>query len=175
MADRSEQNALTRRLRVSFGAVCLLLGLLGVRLWYLQCVYGGYYRDLSENNRTRTVRTAPPRGMVFDREDRVLVRNRPAFDIALMLEDTPNIDESLRKIAELTGRDFDQLKKQFQSRPRGRHFEPQVVLADVNREELARIKVNTYRLPGVIVRAVPTREYPETGLAAQILGYSREI
>ena len=160
---------------MSTGAVCLLLGLLGVRLWYLQCVYGAYYRDQSENNRTRTVRTAPPRGMVFDREDRVLVRNRPAFDIALMLEDTPNIDDSLRKIAELTNRDFDQLKKQFVSRPRGRHFEPQVVLADVTREELARVKVNSYRLPGVIVRAVPTREYPQGSLSAQLLGYAREV
>src|SRR5262245_41216977 len=136
MADRGDQTGIFWRLRMSTGTVCLLLGILVVRLWYLQCVYGAYYRDLSENNRTRTVRTVPPRGLVFDREDRVLVRNRPAFDIALMLEDTPNIDESIRKIADLTSRDFDELKKQFRARPRGRHFEPQVVLADVSREDL---------------------------------------
>ena len=175
MPERSEQIGVSRRLRISTATACLLLGVLVVRLWYLQCVYGAYYRDQSENNRTRTVRTIPPRGMIFDREDRVLVRNRPAFDIALMLEDTPSVDESLRKIAELTNRDFDQLKKQFLSRPRGRHFEPQVVLADVSWEELAKIKVNTYRLPGVIARAVPAREYPDFTLAAQALGYAREI
>ncbi len=175
MAERNEQTAAIRRLRFSSGTVCMLLGLLVVRLWYLQCVYGGFYRDLSENNRTRTIRTVPPRGMVFDRYDRVLVRNRPAFDIALMMEDTPNVAEALKSIAELTGRDLEQVKKQFSSRPRGRHFEPQIVLADVSREDLAKVKANTYRLPGVIVRAVPTREYPHQNLAAQTLGYSREI
>lgn len=175
MAGRAETTFLGRKLLLATTVVLTAIGLLCVRLWYLQCVYGAYFRDLSENNRIRTIRTIPPRGTIYDREERVLVRNRPAFDIALMVEDVPDIPETLRQLAEVTNRDAQQLQKQFQSRSRGRPFEPQVVMSDVTREELARIKVSSYKLPGVIVRAVPTRAYPNDTLAAQILGYTREI
>lgn len=175
MASRSEQNIFGRRTLFASTFCVTMLGVLVVRLWYLQCVYGAYFRDLSENNRIRTIRTVPPRGTIYDREEKVLVRNRPAFDVALMLEDTPNVNETLSRLAEITGREVVQLQKQFQARARGRHFEPVVVMSDVSREELARVKVNGYRLPGVIITTVPARAYPANSLAAQVLGYAREI
>jgi len=175
MPQSSEQTVFTRRLMVASSFVCLMFGLLIVRLWYLQCVYGAYFRDLSENNRKRTIRTVPPRGTIFDRNEKVLVRNRPSFDVAVILEDTPNIDQTIQTLAEVTGRDAAQLKKQLQSPGRSQHFEPRIVMADVTHEELARVKVNSYRLPGVIINTVPARAYPGGALAAQVLGYSREI
>lgn len=155
--------------------VFVVLSLLIVRLYYLQGIYGTYFRDLSENNRIRTVRTAPPRGTIYDREGRLLVGNRPAFNISIITEDVPNLEKTLLDIAEISGRNLEQLKKQFAVQ-RGRHrFEPKIVIADASREEVARVKANTYRLPGVIVDVVPTRFYPGGDLAAQVFGYSREI
>ena len=46
--------------------------LLALRLYYLQGIQGSHFRDLSENNRTRTVRTAPPRGTIYDRNRELL-------------------------------------------------------------------------------------------------------
>ncbi len=175
MAERSDQTAFSKRMVYASSFVCLMFGLLVVRLWYLQCVYGAYFRDLSENNRKRTIRTVPPRGTIFDRNERVMVRNRPSFDVAVILEDTPDINETIRTLSEITGRDPGQLKKQLQSLGRSQHFEPRIVMADVSHEELARVKVNSYRLPGVIINTVPARAYPNGSMAAQILGYSREI
>ena len=175
MNSRAEVNDLGRRLIFSKIVACIAFGLLGVRLWFLQGIWGGYYRDLSENNRTRTIRTAAPRGTMYDREGRVLVRNRPAFDVALLLEDTPNVNETIYTLAQLTGRDPEQVFKQFRSSKKNRPFEPKVVLSDVTREELAKVKVNTHLLPGVIINPVPTRAYPNGALASQIFGYIREI
>ncbi len=154
---------------------CFGLSLLATRLWYLQAVQGSYYRDLSTNNRTRTIRTVAARGDILDREGRVLVRNRPSFDVSLMLEDTPDVEGTIEQLAEITHRDPEELKRVFASRRKGRRFEPQVVLPDVSQEELARVKVNTHTLPGVIVTASPTRAYPDGSLAAQVFGYTREI
>lgn len=154
-------------------AICLAA--LVLRLWHLQVVYGSYYRDLSENNRTRAIRTAAPRGNIYDREGRVLVRNRPSFNIALMLEDTPNPPETVRKIAEITGRDPARLLAQFESRKGTRPFEPKVVMYDASRTELAKIKVQSHKLPGVIVTEIPTRAYTNDSLGAQLFGYSREV
>lgn len=175
MAERLEQAPFIRRVRLASTVMTLLIGLLIVRLWYLQCVYGAYFRDLSENNRTRTIRTVPPRGIIYDRDERVLVRNRPSFQVALILEDVPNINETLSLLAEITGRDIALLQKQLQSPGRTQHFEPRIVIDDISREELAKIKVNSYRLPGVIIKTIPARAYPGGALGAQVLGYAREI
>lgn len=163
------------RLRVaSYGIYCILV-LMAVRVWYLQGMQGAHFRDLSENNRIRTIRIAAPRGNIYDRNDRVIVRNRPAFNIGLMLEDIGNLDETLQTLAEVSGYEKQALKDRLSQDRSRRPFEPQIVLSDVSREMLAKIKVNGYRLPGVIVESLPTRSYPFPGLAAQVLGYTREI
>ena len=153
--------------------VCLIFSLMGMRLWYLQGMKGTYYRDLSENNRTRTIRTASPRGTIFDREGRILVRNRASFDVGLLLEDTPDPENTVLELANLTRQDPQSILKQFSSRRKSRPFEPRPVLVDVSRARLARIKVNTHLLPGVMVSAVPTRLYPNGPLAAQLFGFTR--
>lgn len=158
-------------LLVSVAVLCLL----GVRLWYLQVLNGANFRNLSENNRTRAVRTAPPRGMFFDAEDRIIVTNRAAFDVALMLEDVPDVEQTIALLSEITGRDAENLKARMSGSRRSFPFEPRVLMSDVTLEELAKVKVNTYRLPGVVVRVTPRRSYPYQSMAAQLFGYAREI
>lgn len=175
MMFRGDHQYFGGRLRAVVLVICTLIGLLGVRLWYLQGINGAHFRDLSENNRTRTIRTIAPRGNIYARDDRLLVRNRPAYNIALMMEDVPDLDLVLSRLAEITGRDAKALREHLDSQKWHRPFEPKVVLADVGREELAKIKVNSYRLPGVIVEVTPTRSYPYHSTSAHILGYVREI
>ena len=75
--------------RLLFLRLALLIGLflLFSRIWYLQVIKGGYYRDLSEQNRVRTVPIRSARGLIFDRTTRSLsgVRiARPAISSAAM-------------------------------------------------------------------------------------------
>src|SRR5690554_441998 len=112
---RQTENSFGNRLIAAKLIAFIGLAVLGVRLWYLQCLQGNYYRDLSENNRSRTIRTQAPRGIIYDRFGRIVVRNRPAFQIALMLEDTPNVAETVSEIAEITGRDTETLLRRFES------------------------------------------------------------
>ena len=80
--------ALRVRVAMSILAVCFFM--LGLRLWYLQIVQGAYFREKSENNRLRSVYIPPPRGMIYDREGVMLARNRPSFNVELIVEDCPN-------------------------------------------------------------------------------------
>ena len=60
------------------GAIAMsLLGLLLVRLWFLQVISGEEYAAAAESNRLRTVITEAPRGNILDRNGDVLVANRP--------------------------------------------------------------------------------------------------
>ncbi|MFI5265636.1 MAG: penicillin-binding protein 2 [Candidatus Levyibacteriota bacterium] len=57
-----------------------IFSILAFRLFYIQVVQGSYYKNLSNNNRTRTVVIAAPRGIIFDRQGKPLVRNVPVFE-----------------------------------------------------------------------------------------------
>lgn len=179
MAVRVDHPFFGKRLAGSFVFSLIFFSVLVLRLWYLQCINGGYYRDQSENNRTRTVRTIAPRGTFYDRENRIVVKNRPSFSVALMREDVQDLDYTIAELARLTGpitgRTEESLRKQLNSTQKHRHFEPQEIIPDATFEELARIRANSYRLPGVIVEVAPTRSYPFSTMASQLFGYVREI
>ncbi len=175
MSARAEHPFFADRLLLARVIAALAISVLVVRLWYLQGINGAHFRDLSENNRTRTIRTAAPRGYIFDREGRILVRNRASFNIALIMEDTPDVKATIHELAAISGRSEQDLQGQLDARRVRSPFEPKVVMPDVSREELARIMVNNYRLPGVIVNVSPARAYPYGTMAAQVFGYAREI
>src|SRR3990167_5039741 len=59
----------------------LMTGVIVARLFYLQMIRGSYYRDLSENNRTRTKVIPAPRGIIYDRNGKPLVSNSQVFQI----------------------------------------------------------------------------------------------
>ncbi|MCL6096301.1 MAG: penicillin-binding protein 2 [Patescibacteria group bacterium] len=68
-------------MRDLFLPICLIIvvGLVLLRLFYLQILQGGRYRFLSNNNRIRTVIVHAPRGVIFDRNGVPLVFNIPGF------------------------------------------------------------------------------------------------
>src|SRR6478609_7462112 len=78
---------LQRRLVVLRVGLLLVVALLALRLWHLQIREGPYYRDLSENNRTRSVILEPARGLIYDRNGVLLANNVPSFSLYVSLED----------------------------------------------------------------------------------------
>lgn len=61
--------------------LCIVFSLLSMRLFTLQIVRSSYYSRLSDQNRIRTTLIPAPRGIIFDRNSKALVRNIPAFNI----------------------------------------------------------------------------------------------
>lgn len=80
--------------------LCIVFVLLSMRLFTLQIVRSSYYSRLSDENRIRTVLIPAPRGIIFDRNSKALVRNMPAFSI---LKDKKVVwlekDDALKRIS----------------------------------------------------------------------------
>jgi penicillin-binding protein 2 len=91
----------------------MCLSVLIGRLWYLQIVRGSFFRDRSENNRLRTIFIPSPRGVIADRHGEALVRNRPSFNIELVIEDAPNVSQVLDDLALLVGEDPQELRERL--------------------------------------------------------------
>lgn len=172
--ERSTPNN-TFRIWVAFGFVLLCISILILRLWYLQIVRGEFFRDRSENNRLRTIYIPPTRGIIYDRNGDVLVRNRPSFNVDLVIEDSPNPQQTVADLALIVGEDPGPLQERVLKDGKRRRFEPKLLMRDVSRDLVAKISAQRYRLPGIAINVVSTREYLYGEMLAHVLGYIREV
>jgi penicillin-binding protein 2 len=96
---------------VIFNAVLLAIFLiLGWRLWQMQVVEGGLYRNQADANRRRIITTKAIRGVVYDRHSRQLVSNRPVYAVAITpadlptsQKDRPRVEAMFNYLADLLG------------------------------------------------------------------------
>ena len=161
------------------GVIALLIlvafSVLVSRLWSLQVSGGGSLRELSENNRLRLKRTPPLRGIVYDRQGRVLIDNRPSFDVVLVPEDTPDEKATLQALSVYLpgGSPFD--REAVPRSSRRPSYEGTVVARDIPWPTLVAVESHQLDIPGVNVEVGTKRQYPADGLVAHLLGYVGEV
>ncbi|MGF6394454.1 penicillin-binding protein 2 [Pseudomonas plecoglossicida] len=173
-----EKDARLVRNRVVVGAVAivLLICVLIARLYYLQIIQYDYHSTLSENNRVHVQPIPPTRGLIFDRNGVIIADNRPSFSLSMTRERAGNWQEVLDNIVEvleLTGDDRALFEKRM--RQGRRPFEPVPILFELTEEQIARVAVNQFRLPGVEVVAQLVRHYPQGAHFAHSVGYVGRI
>ncbi len=149
----------------------VLLAVLLFRLWFLQVVRGGYYEEIAKGNRIRVIPQAGPRGIIYDRNGEILAFNRPSFDVQIILEDTPDLEHSLRNLARVTAIPVAQFWQTVRANERGPRFKPIVLLKDVGRKAADLVETYQEDLPGVTVAIEPKRLYPTAFLTSHVLGY----
>ena len=177
LKDHEKDSRLVRG-RVVVGAIVVvtLICVLLVRLYYLQVVQYDYHSTLSENNRVHVQPIPPTRGLIFDRNGVVIADNRPSFSLSMTRErsgDWQQVLDVIVEVLQLTPEDralFEKRMKQGR-----RPFEPVPILFELNEEQIARIAVNQFRLPGVEVVAQLVRHYPQGAHFAHSVGYMGRI
>ncbi len=163
--------------RSVLGLVCvlILLSMLIGRMAYLQLYSHDHFTTLSEKNRVRVLPEVPTRGLIYDREGRVLAENLPSYTLVLIPELVKDIDTTLQQLGEvieINERDLERFEK---LRKRSRRFHAIPVRHRLSDEEVARIAVNRHRFPGVDVEARLMRHYPYNELSVHALGYVGRI
>jgi len=164
-----------RRIRLATLLVLVCLFTLVARLYHLQVAQKHYYATRAENNRISLVPITPNRGNIEDRNGIILARNHSAFTLELTPSKIPNLDATLAELAQIVIIEPTDVKRFRRRLQESRNFEPILLRARLTDEEVARLAVNRYRLPGVEVKARLFRQYPENMLAAHIIGYISRI
>ncbi|HBN26645.1 MAG TPA: penicillin-binding protein 2 [Desulfobacteraceae bacterium] len=163
-----------RRLTSVFCFFMAAFALLIVRLFYLQVIDGEELRRLSENNCIRLQHIDSPRGLIFDRNGKLLVDNRPSFDLSIVLNDSEDIDLTLKNLAKYLPVSVSELKKKIEKKKVSR-FKPVILKRNIGRDALAVIELHKFDLPGVLVNVRPLRNYVFKESAAHLIGYLSEI
>lgn len=145
------------------------------RIWYLQIISGEEFSRLAKNNRIRIRRVPASRGMILDRYRRILVDNRPSFQVSLVPEDIDNVDQVVSEMAGILNVDRMALKSCITHQNSRQPFHPVSIKGDISREELAYLETHKMDLPGMVIEAVPRRSYNYNSLASHLMGYLGEI
>jgi penicillin-binding protein 2 len=169
----SELGELQRRLVVLRIGLLLVVTLLALRLWHLQIREGPYYRDLSENNRTRSVILEPARGLIFDRNGILLANNVPSFSLYVSLEDVKDREALIDQLTRLIGLDPALVRKKLAVR--GAKQLPRKVKDRLTLREATLIESHRLDLPGVMIQVESQRNYPSGITASHVLGYVGEV
>lgn len=177
LKDHEVDARLIRR-RLLFGglAIIVLTMLLMSRMYYLQVVQFEHHSTLAENNRIHVQSLPPTRGTIYDRNGVVIADNRASFSLTLTRERAGDWETVLDSIIELLELDADS-RVLFEKRIRQgrRPFEPVPVMFELTEQQIARIAVNQFRLPGVEVAASLVRYYPQKEHFAHSVGYVGRI
>ncbi|MGE3513252.1 MAG: penicillin-binding protein 2 [Vicinamibacterales bacterium] len=171
-----ERRRLTNRLAILQYLVTVLFAALLASFWVLQVVQHEKYKELAENNHQRTLPLRAPRGVVFDRDGKVLVENRHSFGISIVREHTRDLDRTIRLLSELLGLEESRIREIVDRHKREPSYRPIPIVQDASLAQVAAVTARRLdsELPDVVVEPVPTRRYPAT-MAAHLFGYVGEV
>lgn len=162
---------------VAFGLVTVLVfSVLTVRLGYLQITNGRTYAAKAEANSTVIVSTPAPRGLIYDREGRVLATNVASYTVKITPADLPydQRDVMATRLGVLLGMQPSDILATIDSAT-GSRFDPVTIKQDVAKDTADIVSESAAQLPGVEVVTETRREYPTGTLMSHIIGYTGEI
>ncbi len=156
--------------------IVLSFAILLAQLWRLQIVEGHNFRQLADVNRFRVSPVAAPRGVIYDRNHKMLAGNTPSFVVSIVPAALPKEDpgRTYRELSGLLGVSVEEIADKVAKR-RGDDFTPVSVKSDVERDIVLQVEERHLKLPGVIVVPESSRVYPLGPLTSHILGYMLPI
>jgi penicillin-binding protein 2 len=167
----AEQRLFLRRVIAALVLILLVLALLVARLVYLQVLRHDYFTELSQGNQIRIDPIPPNRGLILDRNGVPLALNRPAYQLEIVREQTPDLRQTLQDLAALDLIERDEIERLLKTIKARRSFDSVPVKLQLSEEQLARFAVHRPDFPGVEIRPRMTRYYPQGGTGVHALGY----
>ncbi len=176
-ADQTaERKLFGQRIMISALLILALTTVLLARYYILQIIGHDHFTTQSDANRIHAMAIPPARGVIQDRAGTVLAQTKPNFSLDIIKERVTDLDYTLRELQAILAIDDSEIER-FRDRlkRRQRPYEGVPLRDNLDDEQMARIAVNRYRLPGVEVTADLVRDYPFKELFAHSIGYVGRI
>lgn len=168
---RHRHKGLANRARIG---VVVLLGILAGVLFRAQVLRATDWLLQSERNRLRPLTVPAPRGIIRDRDGRVLADNIPGYSVSIVPDQPDSMVSTLNRVREhlaLPADRFEALARQA----RGGSVRPLLVTVDARFDAVAALEERRSAFPRLLIEPRPKRRYPAGQLGAHVVGYVGEI
>lgn len=145
-----------------------------IKLFSIQ-VLDNKYAELADSNAILKEVEYPFRGLIYDRNNKLIVYNTPEFDINVIRKDIRDFDSA--KFCQVFQMSREELRKKFKemrARKEYSPYKPTLFIDRLSNAEFARVQDHMDEFPGLYVQARTTRSYTTPALA-NALGYVSEI
>ena len=165
---------LEKRKFVIAGFIIVLVCIYIVRLFVLQVGDSTYKENANSNAFIERV-IYPSRGLIFDRNDSLIVYNQPAYDLVMIPKDVQPFDTlDLCNTLQITREVFE---KRLADMKKGRNYSgytQQIVMNHLSAQDYGRLQEKLYRFPGFYIVQRILRQYNYSA-GANVLGDIREV
>ena len=172
---QAESNLYARRAVIAFFGVLVLTCILIANAYNLQVVHFEDYQTRSNGNRIKLLPVPPTRGLIYDRNGKVLAENITYFGLYIVPEKTENLEETLQELKTVVGLTDEEIEAYRKEKKRTSRYTPILLKGNLSEEQMATFAVNQYRFPSLDVQAYYKRNYPYGETLTHILGYVAKI
>lgn len=144
------------------------------RLFTLQ-IQDDKYKDYADNNAFLRKTVYPSRGMIYDRNDSLVVYNQPAYDVMMIPRDVHDFDtlDFCRTLA-ISPEEFQARLKAMKESRSYSSYTPQTLITHLSAKDYGKLQEKLYRYPGFFIQKRILREYAYDA-AGNVLGNIREV
>ncbi|MCM1428774.1 MAG: penicillin-binding transpeptidase domain-containing protein [Clostridium sp.] len=160
------------------GFICVIIALYLLRLFNLQ-VLDTQYKENAISNAFLKRTIFPARGLIYDRNRKLVVFNQPTYDVMLIPKDIGEKFDSLA-FCKILGLSMEELRqrcadmKNPRLNPGYSAYTPQKLISQLSQEDYGRLEEKLYLFPGFFIQKRTIRQY-NYAVASNILGNIREV
>ena len=165
------QNPYSQRSLIIGSVVIVIALIIVIKLFILQVVDTSY-KFSAENNSRHEAKEYPARGLIYDRNDQLLVYNEAAYDIMVTPSQLTAFDTT--EFCEILDIDHAYLVEGIQAAIKYSRYKPSIFLRQVSSKTYAVFQEKMHKFPGFFVQPRTLRKYPKD-IAAHVLGYVGEV
>lgn len=173
MPYRKKKRTLISTRVLQVGITLLGIIILG-RLFQLQILEHETYGPLSRENSLRQEIINPARGLIYDRDENLIVDNEPIYSITI----TPASykKENTPLLADLIGIPVEEVEKRIREAQSYSLYRSSRLFKEIDFKTFSVIQENIWQLPGIGHQIESKRHYPIDSLrASHVMGYLREV
>ncbi|MEP6989468.1 MAG: penicillin-binding protein 2 [bacterium] len=167
-------NEIRRRGRVAMLLIAGVLFFLMGGFFRSQVVMHEKYALQSETNRMREIPLPAPRGVIYDRNGKVIADNVVGYSVSVLAlrEDTlRSILTRLGDVIPITPHQVDQAVRRLRRAP----SRPTVIIPDAGFDVVSVLEEHRSGFPGLIIQSSPRRFYPDGQIVSAFVGYTGEV
>lgn len=168
---RKEKELFLNRTIISIFVGLLLISVVFIRLYQLQVVENEFFAEKAHGNRINIRATLPPRGVIYDRNGRILAENKTAFQLELIPEQVKDIDDSLMRLSNLGLIDNESINSIKTEIRKTQQFKPVTIRTSLSDNDIAKFAVNMPNFSGINLQPRLIRNYPYSEATSHVVGY----
>lgn len=152
-----------------------LLLLIAARFWFVQVVSGDYYLELAENNRVRELPLKAPRGLIYERQGRLVAENVASYNLVLDPSRSQDLERALAFAERCLDQPASELAQALDEGGGAGSFRPILVAEALSLSEVAAIEAAGLEFPEFAIEVGHLRLYRNGPITAHTLGYLGEV